>query len=97
MDYLCINSQYTNAGYGLQPEVTLAGGAGNVKSLGNFGGYITYYFADALTDNPNNPYGVDFYVYGNSQADGGSLGGERPSLGLRGRGELVRPGGKRTL
>lgn len=73
VDYLCINSQYTNAGYGLQPEVTLAGGAGNVKSLGNFGGYITYYFADALTDNPNNPYGVDFYVYGNSQADGGSL------------------------
>ncbi|MEG3068505.1 MAG: hypothetical protein RQM95_09910 [Syntrophaceticus schinkii] len=35
-------------------------------SLGNFGGYITYYFEDAIQDNPKNPYGVDFITYGNS-------------------------------
>ncbi len=66
-DYLCINSQYTNgSSYGAQPEATLAG---SLKSLGNFGGYITYYYDTPLTDNPNNKYGVDFYVYGNANAD----------------------------
>ena len=63
VDYLCIGSQYTNAGYGTNPEQTLSGG---LKSLGNFGGYITYYYEDPITDNPNNKYGMDFYVIGNS-------------------------------
>ena len=67
VDYLCIGSQYTNGagwgGFGIGPEATLAG---SLKSLGNFGGYITYYFENAITDNPNNKYGIDFYVYGNS-------------------------------
>lgn len=63
VDYLCINSQYTNAGYGLGGEAMLAG---SLKSLGGFGGYATFYFADGLTNNPANKYGVDFYVYGNS-------------------------------
>ncbi len=62
-DYLCIGSQYTNAAYGVEPETTLSG---SVKSLGGFGGYITYYYEQAITDNPKNKYGVDFYVYGNS-------------------------------
>ena len=69
VDYLCINSQYTNVSYGVGPESTLAG---TLKSLGNFGGYITYYYEDAITDNPSNPYGLDFYAYGNSFASGGS-------------------------
>lgn len=63
-DYLCIGSQYTNGSYGTAPETTLAG---SLKSLGNFGGYITYYFENPITDDPNNRYGIDFYVYGNSQ------------------------------
>lgn len=66
-DYLCIGSQYTNGagwgGFGINPETTLAG---SLKSLGNFGGYITYYFENAIKDDPNNKYGIDFYVYGNS-------------------------------
>lgn len=62
VDYFCICSQYTNAGYGVNPEQTLAGG---LKSLGNFGGYITYYYENPITDNPNNKYGMDFYVIGN--------------------------------
>ena len=65
VDYLPINSQYTNGGYGLAPEAMLAG---TFKSLGGFGGYATYYFADGLTNNPANKYGVDFYVYGNARA-----------------------------
>lgn len=69
VDYLCINSQYTNISYGVQPETTLAG---TLKSLGNFGGYITYYYEQPLVDDARNPYGIDFYVYGNSFANGGS-------------------------
>lgn len=64
VDYLCIGSQYSNgAQFGALPEATLSG---SLKSLGNFGGYITYYYDNPLTDNPNNLYGIDFYVYGNS-------------------------------
>lgn len=63
IDYLCIGSQYTNAGYGTNPEETLSG---SFKSLGNFGGYITYYYEEPITDNPNNKYGMDFYVIGNA-------------------------------
>lgn len=66
VDYLCINSQYTNGGYGLQPELTLSA---SLKSLGNFGGYITYYYEKPLVDDPRNKYGVDFYVYGNANVD----------------------------
>lgn len=69
VDYLCVNSQYTN-GVGFAsaaaPWVSLSG---DYTSLGNFGGYITYYYEDALTDNPNNKYGIDFYVYGNANKD----------------------------
>lgn len=35
-------------------------------SLGTLGGYIEFYFADGIMDDPKNPYGVDFVVYGNA-------------------------------
>ena len=74
VDYLCIGSQYSDGagfgGYGISPEATLSG---TLKSLGNFGGYITYYYDNPLTDNPNNLYGIDFYVYGNSYDNNGSM------------------------
>ncbi len=79
VDYLCIASQYTNGGglgpYGVNGVATLRGtGAGTVSSdphrsptsLGNFGGYITYYYEDAIMDDPRNPYGADFLISGNS-------------------------------
>ena len=66
VDYLPINSQYTNGGaYGLSPESMLSG---TFKSLGGFGGYATFYFEDGITNDPTNQYGVDFYVYGNANA-----------------------------
>ena len=64
VDYLCMGSQYTNGNNGVNPETTLAGG---LISLGNFGGYVTYYYENPIIDNPNNKYGMDFYVIGNSQ------------------------------
>ena len=69
VDFLCINSQYTNGiGYGnaATPWISLNGA---YTSIGDFGGYITYYYAAALTNNPNNKYGIDFYVYGNASKD----------------------------
>ena len=66
LDALCINSQYTNVSYGAFPESSLGG---DLKSLGNFGGYAVYYFEQGLTDNPQNRYGVDFYIDGNAFVD----------------------------
>ena len=82
VDYLCVASQYTNGmmpanvPYGIDERAvaTLRGGAytaiGDTDlptvSLGNFGGYVTYYYRNAILDNPKNPYGIDFIVYGNS-------------------------------
>ena len=69
VDFLCINSQYTNgvgAGNAASPWVSLSG---TFTSIGNFGGYITYYYDEPITDNPNNKYGIDFYVYGNANKD----------------------------
>jgi uncharacterized repeat protein (TIGR02543 family) len=37
-------------------------------SMGNFGGYIVYRYDEPIIDDPKNPYGVDFIVYGNSHA-----------------------------
>lgn len=67
VDALTINSQYTNVSYGLGLENTLTGKS--LKSLGNFGGYITFYFEDGLKDDPTNKYGVDFYIDGNAFVD----------------------------
>lgn len=76
-DYFCIGSQFSGGGntftglYGLEPEKSLIG-LGTFAtpiSVGNFGGYIVYEYDTPITDNPNNPYGIDFIVYGNS--DGG--------------------------
>lgn len=81
VDFLSVNSQYTNGnggGYGTNPQQTLTGG---LLSLGNFGGYVTFYLENGLTDNPNNAYGVDFYVNGNAFKDtstGTGLGSMEP-------------------
>jgi hypothetical protein len=78
-EYICPASQYTDGAfmlgvYGLNYVSTLRGAALDATtgdmytgpaSLGNFGGYITYRYDEPIKDNPRNPYGVDFIVYGN--------------------------------
>ena len=54
--------------YGLYPEKSLIG-SGNWYtpiSLGNFGGSITYYYENGIKNDPTNPYGIDFTIFGNS-------------------------------
>jgi len=70
VDFLVVNSQYVNGnanGFGVSPQKTLTGG--DVLSLGNFGGYVTYYYKEGLVNDPANAYGIDFYVNGNSFKD----------------------------
>lgn len=71
-DYLCIGSQSTNnlwnSAYdqiGISPERTLTGTGGWALqiALGSFGGYVTYYFKDGITNDASHPYGIDFNVY----------------------------------
>ena len=89
VDYIAPGSQYTNGRqtqftggkmYAQYPERTLLGSSDwqDVTSLGAFGGYITWYYEDAITDDPSHAYGVDFQVFGNSYAsgDGGYGAGE---------------------
>ncbi len=70
IDYFCVGSQYTNqyGGFGGNVENTLLGAAAtrNCTSMGNFGGYATWWYEDGIENDPNNPYGVDFVVIGNS-------------------------------
>lgn len=35
-------------------------------TLGAFGGFAEFYFENGIEDNPTNPYGVDFVIYGNA-------------------------------
>ena len=81
LDHLAINSQYTNISYGIFPEQILEDSTSSLKSLGNFGGYVTFYFEDGLTNDPTNQYGVDFYIDGNAFVDtstGTGLGSMEP-------------------
>jgi len=39
---------------------------GSGVSLGAFGGRLTVYFKEGISNDPENPYGVDFTIFGNS-------------------------------
>lgn len=67
LDYLPAPGQYTNADFLGTPSAanSLVGTNKGMVSLGAFGGSITVYFAQGIQDDPANPYGVDFTVYGN--------------------------------
>jgi len=59
--------QFTNAENIGTPSAanSIVGTNKGLVSLGAFGGSITVYFADGIKNDPANPYGVDFTIYGN--------------------------------
>ncbi|HYW96708.1 MAG TPA: hypothetical protein VE870_14025, partial [Bacteroidales bacterium] len=50
------------------PDVAakMAGGTGSPVSLGAYGGYIVSGFDHSITNDPQNPYGIDFTIFGNA-------------------------------
>jgi len=44
---------------------SIVGGINGALSLGAFGGYVVFSFEEAVENNPDNPYGVDFTIFGN--------------------------------
>ena len=77
--YLPAPGQFVNlsAYYANISKTVAKPASGSCITLGAFGGNVVYYFADGITDDPNNPYGVDFIVYGNvfPNSDGSSAAG----------------------
>jgi len=67
LDYLPAPGQHTNADFIGTPSAanSLVGTNKGMVSLGAFGGSITVYFAQGIQNDPANPYGVDFTIYGN--------------------------------
>ena len=67
IDYSPAPGQFTNAEYIGTPSAanSLVGTNKGMVSLGAFGGSVTVYFSEGIKNDPANPYGVDFTVYGN--------------------------------
>jgi len=68
IEYLPAPGQYTNAEYIGTPEAaaSIVGVNKGLVSLGAYGGTATYYFSQGIKNDPSNPYGVDFTIYGNA-------------------------------
>lgn len=71
--FLPAPGQFTNEGVTVGGWGDAYDNNGNLKansatgmSLGFFGGYVVYKFDNPVANNPSNPYGVDFIVYGNA-------------------------------
>lgn len=93
----------TPADYGLLPvpltPLMAAWGTGNIVSLCDYEdlpGYITIEFDHPVVDDPNNPWGLDFIVFGNSfYSYGGAdylTGFENPTNAVVGDGMVAEPG-----
>ena len=66
VSYLPIGQYAIGSGWGSATGKFTGGYAPTGVSLGALGGYIEFEFANGITNNNNNPYGVDFVVYGNA-------------------------------
>ena len=67
-DYLPAPGQYTNVDFIGTPTAarSIIGTNRGLVSLGAFGGSIIIEFAEGIKNDPNNPYGVDFTIFGNA-------------------------------
>lgn len=48
---------------------SIVGGVNGTLNLGAFGGYVVFRFDSPVENNPDNPYGVDFTIFGNPLPD----------------------------
>ncbi|MFC2129222.1 T9SS type A sorting domain-containing protein [Bacteroidota bacterium] len=67
IEYTPAPGQFINTASG-EPEAaeSLIQPNGGLVSLGGFGGFIIFRLAEPIQNDPNNPYGVDFTIFGNA-------------------------------
>lgn len=66
VSYLPIGQYASGSGWGDATGKFTGGYAPTGVSLGALGGYIEFEFEEGIKNDSNNPYGVDFVVYGNA-------------------------------
>lgn len=66
VNYLPAPGQFVNQEAYCNALATKAVTNGNMVTLGAYGGSIIYHFKDGIKNDPKNPYGIDFIVYGNA-------------------------------
>lgn len=67
LEYLPAPGQHINGAAG-NPDAakSIIGTTTGLVSLGAFGGYIVFRFEEAVRNDPGNPFGIDFTIFGNS-------------------------------
>ncbi len=67
IEYTPAPGQFINTASGVPDAAeSLTNSNGGLVSLGGFGGYIILRLAEAIGNDPGNPYGVDFTIFGNA-------------------------------
>lgn len=68
MDYMPAPGQFINSMPWGSPisATSLVGGVNGSLSLGAFGGKVVFRFEEAVENHPDNPYGMDFTIFGNA-------------------------------
>lgn len=67
-EYTPAPGQYINSSPWGVPESanSIIGGVTGSMSLGAFGGYVIFSFQQPVQNHPDNPYGIDFTIFGNA-------------------------------
>lgn len=71
LEYIPAPGQYINSspwGDGASAS-SIVGGVNGTLCLGAFGGSVVFAFSEAVENHPDNPYGVDFTIFGNPMHD----------------------------
>ena len=69
-DYKPAPGQFINTAGGiLESAEGIIGSEGGLVSLGAYGGYIVFSFEQSVENHSDNPYGVDFVIFGNATAE----------------------------
>lgn len=63
--YLPAPGQFVNQPIYGNPKATLSMSSGDMVTLGAYGGNIVWRFDQPILDDPSNPYGIDFMIFGN--------------------------------